>query len=79
MHAVSAVMAFHRPNPFMSEAVGSVLHQTFRDLELILVDNGTGLGAAALGEAVRDPRVHFVRLPHNAGNPAGHNAGKAAM
>jgi len=76
--AVSVVMVFHRLNPFMAEAVGSVLNQTFRDLELILVDNGTGLGAEALGEGALDPRVRFVRLPRNEGIPTGHNAGIAA-
>lgn len=62
----------------MAEAVGSVLNQTFRDLELILVDNGTGLGAESLGGVGRDPRVRFVRLTRNEGIPCGHNAGIAA-
>jgi glycosyltransferase involved in cell wall biosynthesis len=78
MPTVSVVMVFHRLNPFMAEAVGSVLNQTFRDLELVLVDNGTGLGAEVLGEVGRDPRVRFVRLPRNEGIPGGHNAGIAA-
>jgi len=78
MPVVSVVMAFHRLNPFMTEAVGGVLNQTFRDLELILVDNGTGLGAEVFGDAGRDSRLRFVRLPRNEGIPTGHNAGIAA-
>jgi hypothetical protein len=78
MPAVSVIMVFHRLNPFMAEAVDSVLNQTFRDLELILVDNGTGLDAGVFGEAGRDSRVRFVRLPRNEGIPGGHNAGIAA-
>jgi hypothetical protein len=78
MPSVSVIMVFHRLNPFMAEAIGSVLNQTYRDLELILIDNGTGLGAEVLGEAGRDPRVRFVRLSRNEGIPGGHNAGIAA-
>jgi len=65
-------------NPFMAAAINSVVNQSYRDWELILVDNGTGLGAEALGEGARDPRVRFVRLKSNEGIPAGHNAGVAA-
>ena len=69
---------FHRDTPFLRPAIASVLGQTWRDLELVLVDNGTGLPASALGEFGRDPRVRWVRLPANAGIAAGHNAGVAA-
>ena len=78
MPTVSVVMVFHRVNQFMAEAVRSVVEQGYRDWELILVDNGTGVGVEALGKAADDPRVRFVRLPRNEGIPAGHNAGVAA-
>lgn len=76
--AVSVLLVFHRDTPFLRPAIASVLAQTFSDFELLLVDNGTGLTAAALGEAGRDPRLRWIRLPRNAGIPAGHNAGVAA-
>jgi hypothetical protein len=78
MPAVSVLMVTNRDSPFLRPAIASVLAQTFRDLELVLVDNGAGLTAAALGESGRDPRLRWVRLPGNAGIPAGHNAGLAA-
>jgi GT2 family glycosyltransferase len=78
MPAVSVLMVFHRDTPFLRPAIASVLGQTWRDLELVLVDNGTGLPVSALGEPGRDPRVRWVRLPANAGIAAGHNAGVAA-
>lgn len=71
-------MVFHRDTPFLRPAIESVRRQTFRDWELVLVDNGTGLPADALGEAGRDPRLTWVRLPRNEGIPGGHNAGVAA-
>jgi glycosyltransferase involved in cell wall biosynthesis len=78
MPAVSVLMVFHRDQPFLRPAIASVLAQTHRDFELVLVDNGTGLPADALGEMGRDSRLRWVRLARNEGIPAGHNAGVAA-
>jgi len=66
-------MVFHQVTPFFQPAVQSVLGQTFRDLELVLVDNGSGLGLAPLGELAEDPRLRLVSLPANEGIPQGHN------
>jgi glycosyltransferase involved in cell wall biosynthesis len=78
MPVVSVVTVFHRDTPFLRPAIASILGQTFRDLEYVLVDNGTGLTAESLGALGADPRLRWVRLPHNEGIPAGHNAGVAA-
>jgi hypothetical protein len=78
MPLVSVLMVFHRDTPFLRPAIASVLGQTLRDLELVLVDNGTGLTPAALGDAGQDPRLTWVRLPANVGIPGGHNAGVQA-
>lgn len=78
MPAVSVLMVCHRDTPFLRPAIASVLGQTLRDLELVLVDNGAGLSASALGELGRDSRLRWVRLAQNEGIPAGHNAAVAA-
>jgi glycosyltransferase involved in cell wall biosynthesis len=67
------LMVYHRVTPFFRPAVQSVLAQTFSDLELILVDNGTGAGVAPLGELGRDPRVRLVGSSSNIGIARGHN------
>lgn len=78
MPVVSLLMVFHRDSPYLRPALASALSQTWRDLEVVLVDNGTGLSADALGELGRDARLRWVRLARNEGIPAGHNAGVAA-
>ena len=78
MPLVSVLLVFHRDTDFLRPAITSVLAQEWRDFELILVDNGTGLTATALGDLGRDPRLRWVRLARNEGIPAGHNAGVAA-
>lgn len=76
---VSVVMVFHRDTPFFRPAVRSVVDQTLRDWELILVDNGARISLEALGpEFSSDERIRWVRLETNRGIPAGHNAGIAA-
>jgi hypothetical protein len=72
-------MVFHRDTPFLRPAIASVLGQSFRDLELVLVDNGCGTALAALGDAGRDPRVRLIRLPENLGIPLGLGAGLAEV
>ncbi len=78
MPAVSVIMVFHRDTPFLRPAIASILGQSFRDFELLLVDNGTGLTVAALGPLGGDPRIRWVRLARNEGIAGGHNAGVAA-
>jgi glycosyltransferase involved in cell wall biosynthesis len=77
MPVVSVLMAFHRDTPFLRPAIASVLGQTLSDLELVLVDDGTGLQSDALGEAGRDPRLRWLRQPRQMGIVAAHNAAVA--
>lgn len=60
---------------FLREAVESVLAQTYRDFELILIDDGsTEQGVAALLAAYTvDPRVRLVRNESNQGIARVHN------
>jgi glycosyltransferase involved in cell wall biosynthesis len=64
---------------FLAEAIESMLRQTFSSFELIVIDDGSTDGTAAVaGEfASRDARVHLLRRAHE-GLPATLNAGIAA-
>ena len=78
MPAVSVILPFHQVTPFLAPAVRSILDQTWRDLELLVVDNGTGTGLTALGRGADDPRVRLISHPSNLGVAAAHNAARAA-
>jgi GT2 family glycosyltransferase len=60
----------------LPECLDSLAGQTFRDFEVVLVDNGSTDGSAAL---VRDgyPWVRLVELPENCGFAGGNNAAYA--
>lgn len=63
-------MTVHVDQRFLDAAVDSILCQEFHDLELVVVDDGTGLDAAFQALARRDPRIRIVTSPVNIG-PAG--------
>ena len=70
---VSVVMAAYNHGPFILEAVNSVLGQTERDLELIVVDDGSTDGSMKAISTVTDPRLRIYRLEVNQGAAAALN------
>lgn len=76
--AVSIVMAACNGEPFIADAIGSVLAQGFADWELIVVDDGSTDGTAAAVTRVRDPRIALLRLPVNGGVAGARAIGFAA-
>jgi len=62
---VSVVLPSFNHAAFVGEAVRSVLDQTFRDLELIVVDDASSDGTADVIASVRDPRLTLIRSSQN--------------
>lgn len=60
---VSVVTPFYNTAPYLAECIESVLAQSFRDFEYILVDNQSTDGSAAIAEryAVQDSRIRVIR------------------
>jgi glycosyltransferase involved in cell wall biosynthesis len=68
---VSVGIPVYNSERHLREAIESILAQTFRDFELIISDNASTDGTAAIGEsyAKQDPRVRCVHQPSNIGAP----------
>jgi glycosyltransferase involved in cell wall biosynthesis len=79
MTAVSVVMTVYNGARFLAEAVESVLGQTMRELELIVVDDGSTDSSPSILRAFagRDPRLRLVTVEHG-GVPKAANAGIGA-
>ena len=59
---VSVIIASYNGERYIAEAVGSILGQTWRDLELVVVDDGSTDGTRAIlhGIAARDDRLRVI-------------------
>ncbi len=68
---VSVVIATRDAGRFLRPAIESILGQSFRDLELLVVDDGSTDGSAEVARHHRDPRLRFF-----ARDPAGISAAR---
>jgi len=67
--AVSVVMPVYNGEKYVARAIESILHQTFRDFELLIIDDGsTDATAGILADyAARDARIRVLAQPQNTG------------
>ena len=61
---VSVVTTVWNGEQHIAETIDSVLKQTFADLELVIIDDGSTDGTCAVVESFRDPRIRLERRPH---------------
>src|SRR5262245_11275387 len=62
--SVSVVLPVHNGERFLREALDSVLGQTFGDLELIVVDDGSTDSTPSILGLYPDSRLRVLTLPH---------------
>lgn len=64
---VSIVMPTYNGEKYLKEAIASCLHQTYGNIELIIVDDGsTGITSSIVSE-FDDPRIRYLKLNTNTG------------
>lgn len=74
---VSVVLPTYNRARTLPRAIGSVLSQDYRNIELLVVDDGSKDNTAEVMAAITDPRVRYVPLPKNGGASHARNAGMA--
>jgi glycosyltransferase involved in cell wall biosynthesis len=67
MPRVSVILAVYNGERFLSEAIDSILRQTFRDFEFLIVDDGSTDRTRDIIGSFRDSRVTVVRNERNLG------------
>ena len=72
MATVSVIMPCHNGEKYLSQAVESVLAQTFADWELLIVDDASTDGSVAIAEeyCAKESRIKLLHTQHSTGMPA---------
>ena len=79
MPKISVIVPVYKAEPFLEKCVGSIRGQTFTNLELLLVDDGSPDNSGALCDrlAEADGRIRVIHKP-NGGVSSARNAGLEA-
>lgn len=72
---VSVILPTYNRVRSLHAAINSVLSQSFRDLELIIVDDASTENIADLIVSIEDPRLRYIRRHSNGGAAAARNSG----
>lgn len=62
---VSVLMCVHNGEAYLSEAIESVLKQTFSDFEFVIVDDGSDDSTADIISGFQDDRIVYVHNKHD--------------
>jgi glycosyltransferase involved in cell wall biosynthesis len=73
--AVSIVIPTYNRAALLGRSIRSVLGQSYRDFELIVIDDGSTDGTRDVVAGFRDRRVRYVPLARNKGAAAARNVG----
>lgn len=64
---VTVLMPVYNAERFLRQAVDSILSQSFKHFEFLIIDDGSTDRSAEIIESYRDPRIRFVRNAENLG------------
>ena len=74
MPTISVIMPMYNVERYVRTAIGSVLEQTFKDFELILIDDASTDGTLELAKSFDDRRLKIIELQKNVGGKSGPGA-----
>lgn len=72
---ITVLLAVHNGEPWLREAVASILAQSWREFEFLIIDDASTDGTPEFLRTLSDPRVRIVRNETNLGLTASLNRG----
>ena len=73
--ALSVVMPVYNGQKYLEEAINSVLNQTFKDYELLIIDDGSTDSSVEIIKSIEDSRIRLLRNEKNQGIAYSRNIG----
>ncbi len=67
IHRVSVLMPVYNGERFLREAIESILSQTYRDFEFLIINDGSNDRSVEIVESYHDPRIKLVHNEKNLG------------
>lgn len=77
MPKVTVLLPTHNDSRYIANCIRSVLQQSYRDLELIVVNDASSDNTGSIVHSFRDQRLRYFRLKHNVGKGKAMNVGLA--
>lgn len=78
MDRVSVVLPSYNAASYITNAMESVLNQTYDDLEVIVADDASTDDTCAVIEKIKDPRIKLIKRTENGGAAAARNTAMRA-
>ncbi len=72
---LTVLMSVKNGEPYLRETVESILNQTFRDFEFLILDNASTDNSREIVRSFNDPRIRLIELPGDIGQVAALNKG----
>ncbi|MCM1387189.1 MAG: glycosyltransferase [Bacillus sp. (in: Bacteria)] len=72
---VSVIIPTYNRAYCIENSIRSVLEQTYRELELIVVDDGSSDNTHDVVNSIEDERIRYIKMPENKGVSAARNEG----
>ncbi|MWV55176.1 glycosyltransferase family 2 protein [Chlorobium phaeovibrioides] len=64
---VTILMPVHNGERYLTEAIDSILKQSFTDFEFLIIDDGSTDGSTTIVKSYEDPRIRLIANPENHG------------
>jgi len=64
---ISVVMSVYNSQQYLHEAIDSILNQSFKDFEFIIIDDASTDSSAEIIKSYTDPRIKYHKNEHNLG------------
>ncbi|MYL30781.1 glycosyltransferase [Halobacillus halophilus] len=67
MPKISVLMSVFNDEDYIKEAIYSLIHQTYQDFEIIIIDDGSVDQTASIISSIKDPRIKLYKNKTNEG------------